>query len=146
MAQNTEVIFEETKNFNQITEKAIQAGNLELAIKINANQKSLAPVDMGQLRNGLQYQTSDGKSGGLNDSGGESAGKMTVNLKKNEAAVMSSAEHSLYQEFGTRYVKAQPFFRPGIDLATGRPPSEVVAAIKKEVEDRIKINKTKVRL
>lgn len=147
MAQTTEVYFEQTRNFGQIAEIAGRAGTLELAIEINGHQKGLAPVDFGQLKNGLQYQTSDGKTGGLNDdSSGKKAEKMTTSLSNNEAAVMSSAEYSLYQEFGTRHQKAQPFFRPGIDLAARRPSEDVKRAIQKEIEDRVKINKVRQKV
>ncbi len=133
MASQSEVIFESTRDFPSISLSGAEVGNLELAINITANAKSLAPVDLGQLRNGIQYETGTGDRGGLNDGPGETAEEMSVPLAPNDAAVMASAEHSIYQELGTSKMVPQPYIRPAVALVAGTPPADVLNAIEREI-------------
>jgi HK97 gp10 family phage protein len=65
------------------------------ARKLEGRAKVLAPVDTGFLRNSIQAL----KTGDLS------------------AVVFVGAEYGVYVEFGTRRMRAQPFFTPAADEA-----------------------------
>lgn len=132
MANQSEIIFERISDFPGISENALNKGNLEFAIEITANAKALAPVDEGQLRNSIQYLVSDGRKGGLNDGPGKKADEMSTQLKSGEAAVMASADYSIYVELGTRKMAPQPYIRPAVALAKGAVATDVATAIAEE--------------
>tara|TARA_R110002167_G_scaffold12153_2_gene52070 strand:+ start:810 stop:1001 length:192 start_codon:yes stop_codon:yes gene_type:complete len=60
--------------------------------------KRLAPVDRGILRSSIQYE--------IRKERGELTARIGTNVK-----------YAVYQEFGTRYMKAQPFLRPALKAA-----------------------------
>ena len=122
----------------------VKAGNeqalIELGVGISTEAKNLAPVDFGQLRNSIQWQTSKSAGGYVkghsaigkpgktkkgteyvrNFSGGEDGYRIIekFNPKSNELFVGATAEHAIHQEFGTRYQRPQPFMRPAINKFT----------------------------
>lgn len=56
--------------------------------------------------------------------------------KSNEMIVGYNAPYAVYQEFGTRYMKPQPFMRPAIDLVI--KGTGTMQSIKKIVNDHFK--------
>lgn len=112
------------RNGNQVKafNDSMNGGTLALAMQIIAQAKALAPVDTGALRNSLRYKTSTGQG----------SFEIDIQLKPGEAAVGSALEYAVYQEFGTRYMKPQPFLRPAIALYQGQKAADVMAKIIKE--------------
>jgi HK97 gp10 family phage protein len=97
------------------TETGNERGILESAIYVSNQAKTLAPVDLGQLRNSVMYKTGTKQKGGFNNSSGEQAElEIQVEPKKDEAFVGSNLDYATYQEFGTRTMNAQPFLRPAV--------------------------------
>ena len=135
MAQQSSVTFESIRNFPAVSLNAVQAGVLTSAIIITSVSKTLgASNDTGLLKNSKQYVTGFGKDGGLNDGSGETATKLNVSLKDNEAAYGATANYALWQEFGTRKTRPQPYARPAVAIATGSKQADVARAINKEME------------
>ena len=68
------------------------------ANRVRNMAKRLAPVDRGILRASIQYE--------IRKERGELTARIGTNVK-----------YAVYQEFGTRYMKAQPFLRPALKAA-----------------------------
>ena len=124
-------------NMDVIFDGANEKSVLEIAITICSQAKTLAPspgkTGTGRLRNAIMYKNNKTK-GGFNDSGMEQADKeiTTGSMKKNEMAVGFNLEYGIYQEFGTRYMKPQPFLRPAIALMKGAPMADIIKKIHAE--------------
>jgi HK97 gp10 family phage protein len=102
----------------QITDavKAGIPGALEVAaVNITSKAKDIVPVDTGNLKNSISYRPGD---------------------KANEMIVGANAPYAVYQEFGTRYMKPQPFMRPAIDLVI--KGKGTMQSIKQIVNDHFK--------
>jgi hypothetical protein len=96
---------------------SLEAGIINLAVDITAQAKEICPVADymgGNLKGSIQWESSDGQSGGR-----ESAGTLTTNPPKRGAIVGTPVEYGVYQEFGTRKMNAQPFLRPARDMIAG---------------------------
>jgi HK97 gp10 family phage protein len=121
-------------------EKGNQRGLTESAIFVTNQAKALAPVDLGQGRNSVMYKEADGTDGGFNDSSGKQAdNKLTSTPKAGSALVGTNLLYMLYQEFGTRYMNAQPWLRPAgellkIDIPAKQNEIEMEKALKKGVK------------
>jgi len=68
------------------------------ANRVRNMAKRLAPVDRGILRASIQQE--------IRQEHGELTARIGTNVK-----------YAVYQEFGTRYMKAQPFLRPALKAA-----------------------------
>jgi len=122
------------KNLDEILQQGTNAGVLETCIKIATQAKVLAPVKDGRLRNSIMYRTKF-QEGMFNDSGGLSAPKkLDSQPKENEGYVGTNLEYAVYQEFGTRYLKPQPYLRPAGLIVKGTGAGEVIKRIKEETE------------
>src|SRR6185369_2539391 len=86
-------------------ERALSAAIKKAAFAIEAEAKTLAPVDTGMLRNSIQTDI----EGPL------------------KATVGTNVEYAAYQEFGTRHQKGTPFLTPASD--------EQRAQFEKDVKD-----------
>ena len=117
-------------DFNEIMETFTKEGILETCINVRNEARSLSPVgETGDLRQSITYQT------------GETGGGLSVNLNKNQGAVGSALDYSIYQEFGTRHMKPQPFLRPAVSIwAYG---NKADAVLKKRAEEVAKGNLSK---
>ena len=126
-------------------ENATMKGILTACINIVTNAKTITPVDEGRLRNSIMYKTQE-KKGGFNNSGGEKANReITPDPKKLEGFVGSNTEYSIYQEFGTRKMRAQPFLRPAIEFVRTGNKDEILKRMREEAEKEIsRLNKKKV--
>ena len=97
--------------------RAIDERGLSGALKSAANSaandaKRKAPVDTGNLRSNIGFERSaDGKS----------------------VEVFANAPYSGYVEFGTRFQKAQPYFRPAIIKALAQLNRDLERLIKKAI-------------
>lgn len=114
--------------------KGNEAAILKMAALLTAQAKSLAPVDMGQLRNSIMYRTPAGE-GGFNDGGRQKSDrKIDSRPSPGSAFVGINLDYAIYQEFGTRKMKAQPYMRPAIALVVyGRAKQVVAEEINREV-------------
>jgi HK97 gp10 family phage protein len=108
-------------------EEAMKSAIVQTLIQVHANGVALAPVDLGQLRNSIMWRKSWGSDsfgypseGGFNSAGGEAAtDTIEVPTGELEGVVGSAVEYATYQEFGTRWMAAQPFMRPAADAVRG---------------------------
>jgi HK97 gp10 family phage protein len=141
---NVEIIF------NDFAEKGAIEGSelaiLKTAELIVAQAIDLAQEDTGQLKNSISYVTTT-NDGGFNDgSGGEPApesARISLKPKKLEGYAGTNLDHGVYNEFGTRYMSANPFLRPAGELIKGGELDSVVTrfnreAMKKEFSRRKK--------
>lgn len=86
----TKLIAKLKKNMQMdLVKKAIQVNGSELQTKA----KEKAPVDTGQLKRSIGLEITDG---GLT------------------AEVEPGVDYAAYQEYGTRFMNAQPFMRPSL--------------------------------
>ena len=143
MASQSEVFFESVRNFSQGEEVLLITGNTEICEKLVSQAKPLAPVDEGVLRNSIQFRTSDGNSGGFNDSPGESASEKLETPPKGTALFGATANYAIPVEFGTRNQAPQPYMRPAIAAVAGRPNTEIIKAINKDFDKWLKTTSKK---
>lgn len=101
--------------------------NLETCINVVGMAKDIAPYQSGQLKNSIGYAV-PGKKGGQ-----EGEKELSFNPKEGEAAVGATAEHAIYQEFGTRNTAPHPFLRPAVDRFVNE--SSLGSVMKKVVEE-----------
>ena len=101
---------------------------------MRANAAALVPVDLGPLVNSIMWRKGWDtdlfgfpKEGGFNEGGGREPAtvQVTALVKGLEGVVGSGMEYALYQEFGTRYMPAQPFLRPGAAAVRGASAAEI---------------------
>lgn len=126
MADKSEVVFSTIRDKVKLVQNGNDNSILALAVAGATQSKFLAPVQEGQLRNGIQWVVYNGQKGGLNDSAGKKAEtELVVSLKKGEAAVGGTTGHDPYVEFGTKYMAPQPHHRPSLALVAGQAPKVV---------------------
>jgi HK97 gp10 family phage protein len=107
-------------------EEGLKESILQTAIRVHAGATSKAPADTGALRNSIMWRTSWDGDGGFNSQGGARADeKLTERPGEDEAIVGSGMSYATYQEFGTRYMKAQPYMRPAGDEVRGSTAAEI---------------------
>lgn len=84
---------------------------LETVIKVTAQAKDLAPFDTNLLKNSIMWvvgnQESDFIGPRIIYTGIDRFNRIT-------GAVGTAVEYGIYQEFGTRWMGAQPYLRPAI--------------------------------
>jgi HK97 gp10 family phage protein len=125
MSDNSTVEFTGIKEISRLVAEGTNQGLQALAILGTSHAKLLAPFDLGQLRNSIQYRLANNRSGGLNDSQGEHADESLRTPSAGTAVVGATANYAVYQEFGTRYIPPQPFLRPSLALLAGDTPEVV---------------------
>ena len=115
-------------------DEAIHKGNenaiAAIVTKVTAQAKALAPVDLGQLHGSIMGKTSQGSSGH------EQGPVLGADPKEGEGYVGTAVLYGIYQEFGTRNTKAQPYLRPAIELEANG--SSVAQIVKKYGNDAMK--------
>ena len=113
-------------------------GLISISEKVMTEAKTLAPVDLGQLENSLMYKISNGDSGGFNTAVKPKAvEKATAEIRdprkktnKLTSYVGFNLLYGVYQEFGTKKLKPQPFLRPALDIVVNKTdPLKVLAKI-----------------
>jgi hypothetical protein len=132
---------------------ALNPSSLNIGVAIASQAKLLAPVDHGQLRNSLSVSTLN-ETKLLNDgrfspktSPMEYAEELdTQGLKANEAYVGSNSDHTIYMEYGTVKVVAQPFLRPSTELIVGGDtPANIIMRYCNEQMERELVERKKAR-
>lgn len=125
--------------------KAVQEGSekaiLELVTRVTAQAKALAPVDTGQLRGSIMGRVEK------REVGHQEGERLRVRARAGEGFVGTAVLHGIYQEFGTRKMRAQPYLRPAIEIeANGAKAKEVIKKFQIENVNREvkKSKKTKV--
>lgn len=112
----------------KIIEEGLEKGIAEICSNVRGQAVTLAPVaeiNGGRLRGSIVWKTS--KSGG-----GEPLDGVPT-PKRLEGYVGSSVDYAVYQEFGTRYMKPQPYLRPAIAMkALGKKGADVLIQIQNE--------------
>ena len=116
---------------------ALHPSSLNIGVAIASQAKLLAPVDHSQLRNSLSVSTI-GETKLLNDDpGGQALELNTQGLKQGEAYVGSNTDHTIFVEYGTIKMAAQPFLRPSAELIVDRKtPADIVEKYGKEAMDK----------
>jgi len=90
--------------------KGTQKGMTELCSKIAAQAKNLAPVAIkygGTLKGSIGYKTTEINTAQPN---------LQERVKLYSGFVGTAVDYGIYQEFGTRKMKAQPFIIPAVDI------------------------------
>ncbi|GIK73808.1 MAG: hypothetical protein BroJett021_27960 [Chloroflexota bacterium] len=90
---------------------ALRQGLAAAAFLVERAAKVKAPVDTGFLRNSIQ----------------------TVSVTDREAVVAVGAEYGIYQEMGTRFMRAQPFMRPALENNRERIAEIIRGAIQRDL-------------
>lgn len=131
---------EDFNHFSPLADKfarAISQAVRKTAFVIQSSAASSAPVDTGFLKNSIYVVTSDDSSYGSGGSSGKKDSYLLPEVAKAEnkytAYVAVGANYGIYQEFGTRFMPAQPYFYPAIDAAAA-PFEQVIAAIEQEMQ------------
>lgn len=127
-------------DFDKGTAESIRAANMKLARDVVAHAKSLCVEKTGQLKGSIMWKVPG------EDGGHERGFKLKENVKKGEAIVGSATEYAQYVEFGTRFMDAQPYFRPAILLEVFGSKGE--NTMKKESVEAMKkaLNEGKTKL
>ena len=128
-----DVTFISNGDIKKILDIATEKSSLEVAINAAAQAKALAPVDSGRLRNAIMYKTTK-KKGGFNNVSGESAPfEVTTRPREDKEAIVGfNLLYGVYQEFGTRRMKPQPFLRPSMALVKGANGADIIKKIQEE--------------
>lgn len=104
------------KNLTKKLQKEIGTSSLEIGARVASQAKALAPVDLGQLRNGISASNL-AQTVLLNNKPGDEAKPLeTSGLSEYDVYVGANVEHAIYQEYGTIKQPAQPFLRPAVEL------------------------------
>lgn len=87
------------------------------AFDVEAEAKSLAPVQYGFLRSAIYTETIDGSTYGSGIVGeGDLEPELNGDTEGGAVAwVVAGADYSIYQELGTVHMSAQPFMTPAAD-------------------------------
>lgn len=107
-------------------EEGLKAAIVTTLVRIHAEATVRAPVDTSQLRTSLMW-----KKGWTNDAfnfPNQAGGGNERQIDKPsglEGVVGTAVTHGIYQEFGTRKMKAQPYLRPAVDAVRGASASEI---------------------
>jgi len=130
----TSVIITENDFAKAGAESGIRAAIVQTMVNVRGQAVALAPVDKGQLRNSIMWRKgweSDvfnfSREGGLNEAGGgeQATAKIGIQPSGNEGVVGTGLEYATYQEFGTRFMPAQPYMRPAADAVRGASASQI---------------------
>jgi HK97 gp10 family phage protein len=111
-AADLKVLNRKVRDLRAIDEKGLSGALKAAAATASNTAKRGAPVDTGNLRNQIGFERSpDGKS----------------------VEVFANAPYSGYVEFGTRFQRAQPYFRPAIIKALRQLNADLTRLINKAI-------------
>jgi len=82
------------KEMTPAIRKAIERFLIKAGAVIKSSAKANAPVKTGRLRDSISSN---------------------VDKVRNEVIIGPNVEYGVYQEFGTKYMKAQPYMRPALE-------------------------------
>jgi hypothetical protein len=108
---------------------------LEIALIIQGQSVTLCPVNEGRLRGSITIQTPEREI--RNKQSGQELKEDIIRkpTNKNETLVGTACYYGPYIEYGTIKMKAQPFMRPSLDLATGKSLVIIERNGKREFKD-----------
>ena len=123
---------ENTKEAAKGNQLGNMEGILEACIEIASAAKPLTPFDLGLLRGSITYKTY--RKTGAVESPASSVNELPQEPKPNEGYVGTNVQYAIYQEFGTRNMKARPFLRPAA-LIVKKPSlvKEIIEAFNSEM-------------
>jgi len=104
-----------------VSEAALQQGLAAAAFYVEEQAKVKAPIDFGFLRNSIYTVTARGSGYGRAAAEAKAANTKARMLPevappgRLEAIVAVGADYGIYQEMGTRFMRAQPFMRPAVE-------------------------------
>jgi HK97 gp10 family phage protein len=101
-----------------IGENMIRKSIFEIGLAVEGQAKLLAPVDKGQLRGSVTTQSRDQGTDVISPA--LDSDKIDKPREDLEVFVGSALEHAIYQEFGTKFMNAQPYLRPAFNLVQGQ--------------------------
>jgi len=111
-AADLRLLRKKVSDLRAIDEKGLSGALKSAAATASNTAKRSAPVDTGNLRSQIGFERSpDGKS----------------------VEVFANAPYSGYVEFGTRYQRAQPYFRPAIIKALRQLDADLKRLINKAI-------------
>lgn len=113
-------------NPNEGARKIADEVVLSACLKVQSKAKKLAPYDTGRLRDSISFKCKLGSNGDLD-----------VNIKDGLGYVGTNVGYAVYQEFGNKNMKANPFMRPAIANLNIRD-TKLLAAISKAMLDSTK--------
>ena len=132
-------------------EESMKACVVQGMVAVRAAAVRNAPEDFGQLKNSIMWAKgwdSDTfgfpKDGGFNEAGSGKLATEKIEAPNGlEGYVGSALEYATYQEFGTRYMAANPFMRTAGDEVRGFSAERIgrkwgLAAMEKEFAQRKK--------
>lgn len=128
---SSEVLITKNKFALDGAEEGLKKAILETAVQVHANAVSDAPVNKkvgigGALRNSIMWRTSWEGDGGFNSQPGDKADeRLSERPGELEAVVGTNVDYGVYQEFGTRFMPAQPFLRSAGDAVRGATAGEI---------------------
>jgi len=124
-------------NILKIIEQGVEAGIATICSNVRSQAVVDAPVAIkngGRLKSSITWKTEK------SDGGGDWSGMPQP--KKLEGYVGSNVEYAVYVEFGTRYMRPQPYLRTAIAIkALGQRGADVM--VKKQEQaarDKIKLS------
>lgn len=123
--------------------RARKSSNLGIGAAIASQAKALAPVEYGELRNSISA-SSIAKNVLLNTQAGDRANALdTSGLKEDQVYVGSNSDHAVFQEYGTKYMVAQPYIRPSKEsVVDGKKASQIIVDFNlKEMKQELKKRK-----
>jgi HK97 gp10 family phage protein len=107
---------EEFDHWDEVADEMDQKVNQLVRVtifKAEARAKPLARVDTGDMRNELYVRTEDSSS--RTTSAGNDSFVEVPATPHNEAWLVGGSGHTIYNEFGTSRMSAQPMIVPGIE-------------------------------
>ena len=111
-AADLKVLRRKVRDLRAIDEKGLSGALKSAGAEASNSAKRSAPVDTGNLRSQIGFERSpDGKS----------------------VEVFANAPYSGFVEFGTRYQRAQPYFRPAIIKALAKLNADLTRLINKAI-------------
>ena len=143
MGFNTESTRTKFGDPRDAVKRARGLSNIGIGAAMASQAKALAPVEYGELRNSLSA-SSTSKTVLLNNQAGDKAQALdTSGLKDDEVYVGSNSDHTIFQEYGTRYMVAQPFIRPAKEsVIDGKKASQIIVDYNlKEMKQELKKRK-----
>lgn len=111
---------------------AVQPSLVKGAEEIAALQRSMAPVDDGDLKNSITVTGPGQTTPPYSQPGG------ALTVPENAAAITvgnSDVRYPHLQEFGTKHHAAQPFFWPGFRMGRKRAVNRIKRAIGKAIRE-----------
>jgi HK97 gp10 family phage protein len=119
-----------TVTFNDFAKKGgdegLKAAIVQTMVRLRAQAVQLSPDDEGTLKSSIMWRKSWGSdSFGFPSQDGGVPGAQIPKPDGISGVVGTGIEYGVYQEFGTRYMPAQPYLRPAADSIRGATAQDI---------------------